>query len=143
MKFVLGIVFSFLFSSTFSQSTSKMEIRINGIRNTKGHVLIAVFRSADGFPDKKEKAFIRERIPATTGTLSVSLKDIPAGRYAIAVIHDENDNLQLDTGLFGIPKEGFCFSNDAKGTFGPPSFDAAAFYFGSATSPRILSISYW
>lgn len=143
MKFVLGIVFSFLFSSTFSQSTSKMEIRINGIRNTKGHVLIAVFRSADGFPDKKEKAFIRERIPATAGTLSVSLKDIPAGRYAIAVIHDENDNLQLDTGLFGIPKEGFCFSNDAKGTFGPPSFEASAFYFGSATSPRILNISYW
>lgn len=143
MKCVLGILFSLFFSSAFSQYTSKMEIRINGIRNTKGHVLIAVFRSADGFPDNKDKAFLRERIPATTGTMSVSLKDIPAGKYAIAVIHDENDNLHLDTGLFGIPKEGFCFSNDAKGTFGPPSFEASSFYFGSATSPRILNISYW
>ena len=143
MKFTLGILLSFFFSSLYSQTGSKMDILIHGIRNTKGHVLIAVFRSADGFPDKKEKAFLRERLPASAGTMSIQLKDIPAGKYAIAVIHDENDNLQLDTGLFGIPKEGFCFSNNAMGTFGPPSFESASFYFGLSTSPRILNISYW
>ncbi|MFM2285100.1 MAG: hypothetical protein RLZZ543_597, partial [Bacteroidota bacterium] len=90
MKLFMGVLFSLFFTSAFSQYSSKMEIRINGIRNTKGHVLIAVFRSADGFPDKKDKAFVRERIPATVGSLSLSLKDIPAGKYAIAVIHDEN-----------------------------------------------------
>jgi uncharacterized protein (DUF2141 family) len=42
------------------------------------------------------------------------------------VIHDENDNGKLDSGTFGIPREGFGFGNDAMGTFGPPSFKKAS-----------------
>jgi uncharacterized protein (DUF2141 family) len=33
--------------------------------------------------------------------------DIKPGNYAIAVIHDENRNGELDTNMFGIPKEGW------------------------------------
>jgi uncharacterized protein (DUF2141 family) len=35
--------------------------------------------------------------------------DIKPGNYAIAVIHDENRNGELDTNMFGIPKEGYGF----------------------------------
>ena len=33
----------------------------------------------------------------------------------------------LDTGFLGIPTEDYGFSNDAKGTFGPASFDDSKF----------------
>ena len=45
------------------------------------------------------------------GVIIYDVNDLVPGTYAIALIHDENDNQRLDTGLFGIPKEGFCFSS--------------------------------
>ena len=42
-------------------------------------------------------------------------------------MHDTNDNKELDSNLFGMPKEGFGFSNDAMGMFGPPDFKKASF----------------
>ncbi len=33
------------------------------------------------------------------------IHDLPYGRYAISTYHDENDNGELDSGLFGIPTE--------------------------------------
>ena len=37
-----------------------------------------------------------------------------AGRYAVQAFLDENGNGEVDRALFGIPKEGVGFSNDAK-----------------------------
>ena len=42
-------------------------------------------------------------------------------------MHDENKNRRMDKGMFGIPKEGYGFSNDAMGFMGPPGFDKAKF----------------
>ena len=49
------------------------------------------------------------------------------GEYAIAAFHDEDRDGDLNTNLLGMPTEGYGFSNEARGTFGPPGFDAAAF----------------
>lgn len=43
----------------------------------------------------------------------------------MSFIHDENDNKKLDTNWIGIPKEGFGYSKDVMGRFGPPKFDDA------------------
>jgi uncharacterized protein (DUF2141 family) len=40
---------------------------------------------------------------------SFEFSDIKPGKYAIAVIHDENCNGELDSNLFGIPTEGYGF----------------------------------
>jgi uncharacterized protein (DUF2141 family) len=40
---------------------------------------------------------------------------IKPGKYAIAVIHDENCNGKLDTNMFGIPKEGYGFFQWCRG----------------------------
>jgi uncharacterized protein (DUF2141 family) len=67
---------------------------------------------------------------------------IPCGTYAVACFHDENDNGKLDTGLFGIPKEGTVVSNHAKGFMGPPSFDAAKFSFSAHPTEVRLRMGY-
>ncbi|WP_232279356.1 DUF2141 domain-containing protein [Psychromonas ingrahamii] len=55
--------------------------------------------------------------------------DILPGKYAMAVIHDENTNGKLDTNLIGVPKEGFGFSNNAKALLSAPSFSAPSFEY--------------
>jgi uncharacterized protein (DUF2141 family) len=138
------IFFSSLFcimQPTNVQPTLKVEI--SGLKNNKGFVLIAVFNSALGFPAKKELAVKKIRIPAQTGSFTYEVNDLVPGTYALALIHDENDNQRMDTGLFGIPKEGFCFSRGAMGTFGPPSFQAASFVHKAPNSIQNLQVKYW
>lgn len=54
--------------------------------------------------------------------------DVPASpSVAFAGMHDENGNRRLDRDPIGLPQEGYIFSNDVRGDFGPPSFAAAAF----------------
>lgn len=103
-----------------------LELEISGVRSNKGHVLVAVYREGDGFSETKGTAFRKEAVPAMVGSLKIAVKDLPPGTYALAFIHDENDNLKVDTGFFGIPVEGFCFSKNARALFGPPSFKEAS-----------------
>ena len=63
------------------------------------------------------------------GEVQVVFENVAPGDYAISVMHDANENDELDSNAFGIPKEGFGFSNDAMGMFGPPSFEKAKFNF--------------
>jgi uncharacterized protein (DUF2141 family) len=60
---------------------------------------------------------------------SFEFSDIKPGKYAIAVIHDENCNGKLDTNMFGIPKEGYGFSSGAEVTMSAPSFSDAVFSY--------------
>ena len=52
----------------------------------------------------------------------------PAGRtYAVGLYLDVNGNNRMDKNFLGMPKEQYGFSNNAKGRFGPPSFEDASF----------------
>lgn len=81
------------------------------------------------------------RAPARQATAPVSdaprlefvFEDIEAGTYAVALYHDLNGNGKLDSGTFGIPKEPIGFSNDARGRFGPPGFEACGFLVAGDT----------
>jgi uncharacterized protein (DUF2141 family) len=69
--------------------------------------------------------------------------DVPAGRYAVGVMHDEDDDDHFDQGIFGIPQEGYGFSRDARGSMGPPSFESAAFdYDGASVLRQTINIHY-
>jgi uncharacterized protein (DUF2141 family) len=83
------------------------------------------------------------RMNANKGDLKIVIQDLPAGNYAIASYHDENGNGKLDTNALGMPEEGYGFSNDARGTFGPPKFSEAVFEFDGKTDKAIaFSIQY-
>ena len=63
------------------------------------------------------------------GFVIATFENLRLGTYALSLYHDENNNGMLDTNFFGIPKEPYGFSNDARGTFGPPKYTAAQFEF--------------
>lgn len=97
----------------------------------KGKILIALYDSEAAFMDI-DKAVRREIILVDSKRVTQTFAQLPAGDYAISLFHDENSNDELDTGWFGIPKEGYGFSNDAQGRMGPPSYEAARFSLGYA-----------
>ena len=69
-------------------------------------------------------------------------EEVPPGTYAMAVVHDENMNGKLDTGLLGIPTEGYGFSNDAKALFSAPSFADASFRYDGGSIDLTMSLHY-
>ena len=104
------------------QAQHKVEITINGIEESKGTVLVAVYNSEETF---MKKHVYSGKQKASSKQVTVILENVKPGEYAITTFHDENDNDKLDTNFMGMPKELYGFSHDAKGSFGPPSFDKA------------------
>ena len=128
----------------FAQSSCLgIHVTVLNIRNSTGTVACALFESPDGFP----KEFLRSAtnvmvIKIRKAQARCDFEDIPAGTYAIAVIHDENMNGELDTNMFGIPTEGYGFSRDAKALIGVPSFSAASFQYDGKNVDLTMSLNY-
>lgn len=120
---------------------SSIKVNILNLRNNKGHVLVSLFNSSSGFPDKPEKAVRKVQLAINNNAASVSFTGLPAGNYAVAILHDENDDQKMNTNFFGIPKEGYGFSNNVMGTFGPPSFSRACFSFTGNSEKQIAIVA--
>ena len=127
------ISFTFFVSIAYAQTGTgeySRALRSRRFRVAKGAISVGLYTSAENFPET-EKSY-NGRIIKVTGEKAVAVfQDIPAGTYAIAVFHDTNSNSKLDTNFFGIPKgaiyEGYAFSNNVFGTFGPPDFEEVTF----------------
>jgi uncharacterized protein (DUF2141 family) len=108
-------------ASAFAQHN--LEISIRKVAQPKGGVvLIALFDKADAFLKKPIQS---KRVNVTGAEVHVAFENLAHGDYAISVFQDFNRNEKLDTNFLGIPVEPYGFSNDAMGTFGPPSFEKA------------------
>lgn len=127
----------------FAANTLQLNFTVKGARSNAGSILISLFKSADGFPDQAEKAVKIKKVKATQGDIRVSMDQLPAGEYAIAFIHDENDNGKLDTSMIGIPKEGIGFSKDPRLTFGAPSFGQAKFILDAGHTSQTANLKYY
>lgn len=97
-----------------------LTVEVSNIKEMKGNVNVGLFTNENDF--LKKSAF-GKIVKADKNKVIVTFENLPAGSYAVSVIHDENENGELDSNFMGIPKEGFGFGNDAMGMFGPPSFD--------------------
>jgi uncharacterized protein (DUF2141 family) len=109
---------------TTQAEAATLTAEIGNVRNMRGHVHIDVC-TQDRF--LKTNCLYGGDAPARPGITTVVVHDVPPGRYAVQAYHDENDNHDVDRGLFGIPREGIGFSNDARIAFGPPKWMDAVF----------------
>jgi uncharacterized protein (DUF2141 family) len=120
-----------------------IHVRILNIRNSTGTVDCALFESPEGFPREVLRSAMNVMvIKVRQAQARCDFTDIPPGRYALAVVHDENMNGKLDTNRLGIPTEGYGFSNDVKGVFGAPAFSAASFAYDGRTLELTISLQY-
>jgi len=106
------------------QPLCTLQIHVTGFRDNNGTAGGLVFVSPAGWPEDRTKAFVQGGFPIA-GNQATQTFQVPPGRYAVVVIHDENSNMKLDRSFFGIPKEGFGFSNNPRVFLSAPSFQAA------------------
>jgi uncharacterized protein (DUF2141 family) len=104
------------------QGFGRVAVELVGVASAKGQLLAALFRDAKGFPEKPVRAFATRVRAARAGSSWIVFENVPAGSFAVSVLHDEDSNFQLDTGIFGQPTEGYGFSRNAHHAFGPPNF---------------------
>lgn len=114
----------------------RVEVVVTNVKDTTGMIHVALFSNQNSF---LKKPMAGKSVKAVAGQVVVVFERVPAGEYAASMIHDANKNGKLDTNFFGVPKEGFGFSNDAMGTLGPPSFEKAKFTIRAPVSLRITT----
>ncbi len=122
-------------------NTCALVIHIDGFRNQKGDAGLSVFNSADGWPDNNDKALQHGPHPFSGIATTITLQ-VPPGRYALVALHDENSNHKLDKNMFGIPKEGFGFSNNPHVILTAPPFDTAAMPVACPTTETTIHLIY-
>lgn len=120
MKVLQLFIFTCLVSLSASAQHS-LTVTFSGLESRKGDVLFSL-RDANGEPVKE----IIIPIP-NSGVVKHTVNNLPSGTYTAACFHDENQNKELDTGMFGIPTEDYGFSNNARGTMGPPDLEDQQF----------------
>lgn len=123
LMLAIGIFASFL---SFGQDNYQT-VTITNLDNIKGNLYVGWYNQADAFR-VNEKAIYREKVVVSKQKeVSVIFKNIPKGKYAIAVFLDENDNYKLDKNMFGIPKEKYGFSNNRLPALRPATFEESVF----------------
>jgi uncharacterized protein (DUF2141 family) len=120
MKSVIPFFIFWLFAPMMIFGQITLNVEIEQLRNNKGKLLLELSTDKEGV------------IKGFAGTIAanksvVVISDLKPGKYAFKYFHDENNDEELNTNFMGIPKEGYGFSNNAKGSFGPPSFDKTVF----------------
>ena len=115
-----------------SANADELIVRVDNIKEA-GEIHIAIYDNAEAFEaDRGEKGGAAPGI--TQGTIEmvepgsvIYRYELPPGSYVIGIFHDANLNNRLDNYFFGVPREQYGFSNNARGFMGPPSFEDAAF----------------
>lgn len=108
--------------------TANLTVVVTNLQNKDGKVSVSLYKTEEDFLQKGQSL---TTIITKAGQATVVFKDLRPGTYAVSVMHDQNDNGKLDTAVFGIPVEPYGFSNNARGTFGPASFDDSKFIIQS------------
>jgi uncharacterized protein (DUF2141 family) len=152
-------------------SSGSLTAEVTGLKNTNGQVCFSLFNSGEGFPNNPEAMVATQCVSAATtptkttesGSLeressetmtesttesptvafSVTFANLELGTYAVSVLHDENGDNQLNTGSFGIPTEGFGFSQNPVIQAGAPEFSEAAVVVAGPSSTTEIELVYY
>jgi len=119
-------------------AASGLIVQTAGLESAEGVVACALYDSAESFlGDSRVRA---ARLPIERLSAEWTIEDLAAGEYAVSCYHDRNGNGRLDRGAFGVPTEPYGFSNDARGSFGPPKYRKARFRFEGGTTTIGVSL---
>jgi len=118
--------------AAFPAAAADLNVSIYGGIPSTGQVLAALFASEEDWmktPAAEQTVPIDQR-----GGAQLGFPNLLPGSYAISVVYDEDSDGELDLNLFGIPSEGFGFSNDARASFGPPKWRKTRFEISEGTT---------
>lgn len=124
MKKLIVLIALFISVDLLGQENYQLTVEVEKVEKLEGKVMIALYNEEGKF---LKTELMGGSVEAESQLVSYSFKGLEKGIYAVSIFHDINGNGKLDANFIGIPTEPYAFSNDAKGTFGPPNFEACKF----------------
>ncbi len=116
-----------LLFSTSAISAQEVEVTITGLKNSKGQIVIGVFKDNPTF--QKEDAFLSKSFrkeEIIEGKMKVTFSLEP-GVWGLSLLDDENMSGLMEYNFIGIPKEGFGFSDYYHSGITKPKFESFVF----------------
>ena len=120
-----------------SEGEASLTVTVEGLA-PQGAVMMALFDAPDAWDGGE--AVAGQRVAVDGSSVTVEFGALPAGDYAIRMYHDVDGDGELDMNLMGIPSEPFGFSNNARGRFGPASWDDAVFTLAPGENTHALDL---
>lgn len=124
-------------------TAGQITITVTDVRSSKGVVRACLTADRKSFPRCNKDPNAKRVVVPAGKTVTVRFNGVKAGEYAIALLHDENNNGKADRTLGMIPKEGYGFSRDAKVRMGPPKYKDAVFTMGASAQRLTIKMRYW
>lgn len=114
-------------------------INLTGVQARGGLLLVSLqtrdqYRQPAGFGE-----IVRN---PEAGTVSLTFHDVPAGDYALSVLHDENGDFQMQSAANGLPMEGWASSHGAE-LRSDPTFDLVKVSIPEAGATLTEPMFYW
>lgn len=132
-----------------AQLIGSLTVEVEGLQSQEGNICFKLFNGSEGFPNQNDRAVQRECVAIAENlpedveaTFSYTFTDLASGTYAVALYHDRNSDEQLNRGAFGIPSEGYGFSNDAPATNAPARYEDAVFLLAGTETTISIRMRY-
>jgi uncharacterized protein (DUF2141 family) len=111
-------------AQTVSAGTVAFDVMVADAKSDAGKALVRISATEKQFNGKE--APVRELVAdVKDGKVALHIEGLPAGRYAITVVHDLNANGKLDSNMMGMPTEPFGISKKPVNRLGPPDLEDA------------------
>jgi uncharacterized protein (DUF2141 family) len=118
-----------LVATAYAEGGTRVRFVVTGLESTDGRVLCGLYKDQSKWLTPKYFKGAQGK-PRPDGKAVCVFENVQPGVYAISAFHDEDDDQELDSGVFSIPKEDYCASNNAYRRFGPPQWEDATFRVG-------------
>lgn len=122
LALILTVLLTAFTSIAQDATVATVTVTIENVLSDGGTVLGGL-HTADTF--MKGMGVVNTMAPAKTGEVTLTFENIEPGTYAIVVMHDANDNKQMDMEN-GMPKESYGTTGEMN-LYGPPTFEGAKF----------------
>jgi uncharacterized protein (DUF2141 family) len=134
IKKSLFLFFIIVLFSGLVRGQHTLIIEIAGFKSDEGVVMLQLL-------DENQKIIRQDKGIIKEEKSSITFNDLKPGKYAVRYYHDKNLDGVFEKNKTGIPTEGYGFSNDAYGKFGPKSFKDWLFELNE-NKKLILKIKY-
>ena len=135
MKSVCLLIATGLLSGASLPQGATLKLHVQGLK-PRGQVLVSLYDSETSW-NAKAGAVRELKLPVAAQSASVTVEGLAPGRYGAMVFQDLNKDGKMNFNLVGMPLEPYGFSNNSRGLFGPPAWEAAAFRLGGSAAHAV------